>query len=51
MGGGVGVGVGASGAGSYVSNRIQTEVDAYIEGLGTTNVSALSVTVQADDAS
>jgi hypothetical protein len=49
VGGGVGVGIGASGAGSYGSNKIATNVDAYIDGSGATGVSASSVTVGADD--
>jgi Ca2+-binding RTX toxin-like protein len=51
VGGAIGAGVGAAGGGSYASNKIQTNVDAYIDGEPGALVSAFSVTVSASDSS
>ena len=51
VGGGAAVGVGASVAGSYGSNRIATDVNAYIDGDGPSGITAYSIAVTADDSS
>ena len=45
------VGASLSGAGAAATNRISTQVQAFIDGDGTTGISALSVTITATDSS
>jgi hypothetical protein len=51
IGGGIENGVGLSGAGVYAENKIRTDINADIDGDGTTGISAASVEIVATDQS